>query len=91
MTDSQNPKPAARTQPRTWQMQSLDSVELLAIQIFSGIVRLYPEIGAAIVRADRESTTPFWEEIDTLIRKELPGVDMVELARLQEIARRQGE
>lgn len=59
--------------------QSLDAIEQLSIHIFSEVSQLYPEIGAAIVRTDRECVTPFWEELDAILRKRLRAIEPVEL------------
>ena len=69
-------------------VQSLDVIEQLSIHIFSEVSHLYPEIGAAIVRTDRECTTPFWEELDTIIRNRLREIRVGELEHLikQEVA-----
>jgi len=87
--DNNSPTVTTETSaPRGWKIQSLDAIEQLSIHIFSEVSQLYPEIGAAIVRTDRECATPFWEELDTIIRNRLQEIHVDELKHLikQEVA-----
>jgi len=80
--DNNNPTATAETSaPRGWKIQSLDAIEQLSIYVFSEVSQLYPEIGAAIVRTDRECATPFWEELDAILRKRLREIEPAELER----------